>query len=812
MRMLEIDNTSSFGTVDIRLSEMFTNAAEVIWSGKTGASVFFRCNCTSTAFAPNKHGGEKGIHMRFQVDTYELLSSSMKYQSNLVLNNYYQTSNLSPSNSSSISSSSSLSSSSSSFLSQDLKLAKDDFDCMSSSEFKNLKEKEQENFRSPSPVIDYSTGNYWKHLCSSYCRIQLFRLKGAQRKLKTDKSKVERLNPPDLRKRYQPSNKVTVLSNSQFDSLYSLLPFSRYANSNNTNTIPNATGTPDGSIDTCLNMMDNRSLSIDYTGLNNPNTSYYVNNSLSGPSHSMLGLYNGDATSSAGLNAVNNYAIQPILVVQQQQQQLQTNLQLNKPKQNDLAVLQTNELSKVQLLQSSSSMPTSSASSTSSQDDSNYFLESNPYYDSNSTKTLQSDMSTSQQHISLVNSTNEDNSANYNDELVYTRLKRASSISSINSNASYGSNGNYNYKNTKFQKTSSMSSVPAQNKYINLSPSFNPLSQQYQQTSQQQLPQSILISTTNNSNQQMYTQQSMSPSSKPAFIQDSKMNQFSVSSPVGQLESANAILYKSKILPNDCNFKYVQEWLIANRFGHLLHLFANYTSNDLLRLSKEDMISLCGAPDGIRCFNVAHNIQIKPKLTIFVTFQNQTYFSAVFLADWKSKFLIQKLLSLYTSFVTNLTENKKLDESDDSDESDVPDTKNEPNDTITSSSTTTTKNETHSPLNNSEMNSDKTEIILEHQQMYEKMCNTKLDYELFLKIKDILVQTTDEVLNNLSDQSRFLVKFEMPTNISSSNTPIPSSPTTSNISSPPAPPPPPSNDQSKFALNKSIKILMIPLD
>ena len=113
--MLEIDGASSFGTLDIRLSDMFTNAAEVVWNGKTGASLFFRCNCTSTAFAPNKHGGEKGIHMRFQVDTYELVTNNntMKYSfSNLLINNnnnnnYYHHSNLSPSNSSLLSSSSS---------------------------------------------------------------------------------------------------------------------------------------------------------------------------------------------------------------------------------------------------------------------------------------------------------------------------------------------------------------------------------------------------------------------------------------------------------------------------------------------------------------------------------------------------------------------------------------------------------------------------------------------------------------------------------------------------------------------------------
>lgn len=60
-------------TAEVRHSPHYINAAEVIWNGRTGANVTFRCNCTSTAFAPHKHGGEKGIHMRLQIDTYEVV-------------------------------------------------------------------------------------------------------------------------------------------------------------------------------------------------------------------------------------------------------------------------------------------------------------------------------------------------------------------------------------------------------------------------------------------------------------------------------------------------------------------------------------------------------------------------------------------------------------------------------------------------------------------------------------------------------------------------------------------------------------------
>ncbi|MGL6124088.1 MAG: hypothetical protein ACRC1W_14020, partial [Shewanella sp.] len=79
--------------------------------------------------------------------------------------------------------------------------------------------------QTPTSLIDWC--DYWRHLCSSYTRVQLFRLKGAQRKLKTDRNKIEK-NPPDMRKRYQLSTKVTSAYNCAFDPLYSLLPFVRH--------------------------------------------------------------------------------------------------------------------------------------------------------------------------------------------------------------------------------------------------------------------------------------------------------------------------------------------------------------------------------------------------------------------------------------------------------------------------------------------------------------------------------------------------------------------------------------------------------
>ena len=182
-------------------------------------------------------------------------------------------------------------------------------------------------------------------------------------------------------------------------------------------------------------------------------------------------------------------------------------------------------------------------------------------------------------------------------------------------------------------------------------------------------------------------------------------------------------------LLNDGSYKYVQEWLVANRFSHLLNLFTNYTSNDILRLSKEDMVNLCGGPDGIRCFNMAHNIQIRPKLTIFVTFQTQGFFSAVYMPDWKSGILTRKLLDLYIAFIANLDEESEAGEHLN---------KIEESDSI--------------------MGCQYTKLAGRQQ---EALLGPNYEYELFLKLKGFLVKASDELLNNLDDQSKYLVELEL---------------------------------------------------
>ena len=53
------------------------------------------------------------------------------------------------------------------------------------------------------------------------------------------------------------------------------------------------------------------------------------------------------------------------------------------------------------------------------------------------------------------------------------------------------------------------------------------------------------------------------------------------------------------------------DWLAQNRFTSYVSLFANYTGADLLRLTRRDLIELCGAADGIRLFNTLRSRTVK---------------------------------------------------------------------------------------------------------------------------------------------------------------------------------------------------------
>lgn len=61
-----------------------------------------------------------------------------------------------------------------------------------------------------------------------------------------------------------------------------------------------------------------------------------------------------------------------------------------------------------------------------------------------------------------------------------------------------------------------------------------------------------------------------------------------------------------------------QQWLLKNRFSSYTRLFSNFSGADLLKLTKEDLVQICGTADGIQLYNSLKSRSGRPRLTIYV--------------------------------------------------------------------------------------------------------------------------------------------------------------------------------------------------
>lgn len=138
--LFDLDMNVTYGVLSIIRSRQIPNAVEIVWEASTTTSTTLsvRFKCTSTDFAHRRHGGEKGIPLRIQLDTYQ-----------------------------------------------------------------------ESDLDDP------------RHLHSCCCKVQLFRLKGAQRKYKADQLRIEKLDH-EQRRRYQTILEHTALKPCRISSLYSM--------------------------------------------------------------------------------------------------------------------------------------------------------------------------------------------------------------------------------------------------------------------------------------------------------------------------------------------------------------------------------------------------------------------------------------------------------------------------------------------------------------------------------------------------------------------------------------------------------------
>ncbi|ESN92939.1 hypothetical protein HELRODRAFT_69669, partial [Helobdella robusta] len=72
LRLIELDVPLTYNIIDIQEPKPRPNEVAVIWSASVEASVSIKINCISTEFTAKKHGGEKGVPFRLQIDTYSI--------------------------------------------------------------------------------------------------------------------------------------------------------------------------------------------------------------------------------------------------------------------------------------------------------------------------------------------------------------------------------------------------------------------------------------------------------------------------------------------------------------------------------------------------------------------------------------------------------------------------------------------------------------------------------------------------------------------------------------------------------------------
>ncbi|XP_053594471.1 transcription factor CP2 isoform X3 [Microplitis demolitor] len=68
-RLLEIDVPLSYGMLAVTQTSLPINTVEITWDPTKEANVYIKINCISTEFTAKKHGGEKGVPFRIQVET-----------------------------------------------------------------------------------------------------------------------------------------------------------------------------------------------------------------------------------------------------------------------------------------------------------------------------------------------------------------------------------------------------------------------------------------------------------------------------------------------------------------------------------------------------------------------------------------------------------------------------------------------------------------------------------------------------------------------------------------------------------------------
>ncbi|CAL1537826.1 unnamed protein product [Lymnaea stagnalis] len=84
-------------------------------------------------------------------------------------------------------------------------------------------------------------------------------------------------------------------------------------------------------------------------------------------------------------------------------------------------------------------------------------------------------------------------------------------------------------------------------------------------------------------------------------------------------------------LSSDAQATDVAQWLHYHRFSNYVRVFQNFSGADLLRLSRDDLIQICGLADGIRLDNALQARNIRPRLTVYICQEPESIYHALYM-------------------------------------------------------------------------------------------------------------------------------------------------------------------------------------
>ncbi|KAH8299788.1 hypothetical protein KR044_005947 [Drosophila immigrans] len=212
-RIIEVDVPLSYGLCHVSqpLSSNALNTVEIFWDPLKEVGVYIKVNCISTEFTPKKHGGEKGVPFRLQIETY-IENTTAANCNNAASSNSCNINNSSSSNSSS-SSSSSASGDNNNNASTTTTGSKN---IAITSPGTPDNRAGNGNGGSSGNIAALAALNGKQAVHAAACQIKVFKLKGADRKHKQDREKIQK-RPQAEQEKFQPSYECTIMNDISLD-------------------------------------------------------------------------------------------------------------------------------------------------------------------------------------------------------------------------------------------------------------------------------------------------------------------------------------------------------------------------------------------------------------------------------------------------------------------------------------------------------------------------------------------------------------------------------------------------------------------